>query len=371
MKKISILLIITLFIYGGALEAGEISSKGEINSWVTYNDDSSDKWQPGLRYIPEIDLAHELSNGKNLDAEVSVKLSTTAPLDNLVELEENVTAKLYRGWLRYSTEQFELRAGLQKINFGSAKVLRSLMWFDSLDARDPLGLTDGVYGLLTRYYFLDNANIWVWGLYGNDDLKGIETFKTDKDKMEFGGRYQFPVSKGEMAFTYNHRFLDKDYWNSKMTEVMSGGGENRYGIDGNWDIGVGLWFEAAASEIKINSDDSGWEKFLTVGTDYTFDIGSGLHVLYEHFIKSTELEIDNQSQDTSLSAVLLDYSLNTLDTLKAIGYYDWKKEKVYSFLSWQRTYDNWLINLSLFKSAKSDTSLYSGKGIVCMVAYNY
>jgi len=55
-------------------------------------------------------------------------------------------------WIRLSTKQFELRAGLQKINFGSATLLRPLMWFDKIDPRDPLQLTDGVYALLARYY---------------------------------------------------------------------------------------------------------------------------------------------------------------------------------------------------------------------------
>jgi hypothetical protein len=52
---------------------------------------------------------------------------------------------------------------LQKINFGSASMLRPLMWFDQMDPRDPLQLTDGVWGLLGRYYFLNNANIWLVG----------------------------------------------------------------------------------------------------------------------------------------------------------------------------------------------------------------
>ena len=48
-------------------------------------------------------------------------------------------------WLRLSTSRFEARVGLQKINFGSATLFRPLMWFDSLDPRDPLQITDGVY----------------------------------------------------------------------------------------------------------------------------------------------------------------------------------------------------------------------------------
>jgi len=59
---------------------------------------------------------------------------------------------------------------LQKINFGSATLFRLLMWFDRIDPRDPLKLTDGVYGLLLRYYFHNNTNIWLWGLYSITNL---------------------------------------------------------------------------------------------------------------------------------------------------------------------------------------------------------
>ena len=86
-----------------------------------------------------------------------------------------------------------VRGGLQKINFGSANLLRPLMWFDQIDPRDPLQLTDGVWGILGRYYFLNNANIWVWGLIGNDQRKGWEVIPSVKNKPEFGFRVQMPI----------------------------------------------------------------------------------------------------------------------------------------------------------------------------------
>ena len=110
--------------------------------------------------------------------------------------------------MKFSGDQFEVRAGLQKINFGSASMLRPLMWFDQIDPRDPLQLTDGVYVLLGRYYFLNNANIWVWALYGNDSRKGWEQIPSLKKVPEFGGRLQLPVSHGELGTTYHYRVAD-------------------------------------------------------------------------------------------------------------------------------------------------------------------
>src|SRR6056297_139890 len=96
----------------------------------------------------------------------------------------------YRLWAKLSGNQFELRAGLQKINFGSARMIRPLMWFDRMDPKDPLQLTSGVYGLLGRYYFLNNANIWAWALYGNNETKGLEIVPSVKNSFEYGGRVQ-------------------------------------------------------------------------------------------------------------------------------------------------------------------------------------
>lgn len=116
--------------------------------------------------------------------------------------------KPYRGWIRLSTEKFELRLELQKISFGSAMLFRPLMWIDRIDPRDPLQLTDGVYAVLARYNFLSNANIWLWGLYGNNDTKGWELSPTEKKTLEYGGRAQSPLWTGEFGVTYHHRRAD-------------------------------------------------------------------------------------------------------------------------------------------------------------------
>lgn len=338
---------------------------GQASVWSV----STDEGQLGLRYIPEISASQKVGEGKNIDADISVNLFSRAHFNSLEEFGENADAKLYRLWLRYSTAQYEMRLGLQKINFGPAKILRSLMWFDRLDVRDPLELTEGVYGLLGRYFFLNNANIWIWGLYGNDELKGLEIFETAEDSLEFGGRYQFPVPRGEMAFSFHHRNIDKEFWKGKMLRSMTNGTENRYAIEGSFDVGVGLWFEGSAGEIKVGARESLWNTFLTLGTDYTFDIGPGIHVLYEHFIESIDSEKSGEDERYALSALSIDFSIGLLDNLNAIGYYDWKEKEAHYYLGWQRTYDNWLINLSVFSSPGDGEDIYSGSGVLFMLAY--
>ena len=367
MKKGKIVVIaFILWVFGHFyVYAQSVSSKGLFSGWVTVTDETD----IGFRYIPELEVSRPLGNGKSIDADIAINSYALIPLKSPKDAEDNSDLKLYRLWVRYSESQFEARLGLQKINFGPAKIMRTLMWFDQLDVRDPLQLTDGVYGLLTRYYFLNNANVWLWGLYGNDAFKGLEFVETEVNNLELGGRYQFPVPRGEFAFTYHQRWVDQADWNKEMTTIMSDGLEDRYAIDGNWDVGIGLWFEASTGAIKIDQDNKLRQNNLTIGTDYTFE--PGIHMLYEHFIQSIDSKAEDIDETNNFSALSMDYNFSIINSVNAIGYYDWDRGKVYSYLNWQRTYDNWKINVIGFSNRKDSDNVFSGKGVQFMVTYNY
>lgn len=352
-----------------ASEDEPITLNGQATVWSIVGD----RPQSGIRYIPKITILDSTYERSKVDSEVSFNAYATdsSPLNALSSSQINKMVKFYRTWARYSTAHFEARAGLQKINFGPAKIFRPLMWFDRVDPRDPLQLTDGVYAMLLRYYFPNNANMWAWTLYKNEGLKGLEIYTTDKAKMEFGGRYQLPAHKGEFAFTFHQRQIDISDWRSKMVTPMTDGRECRYALDGMWDIGIGVWFEAAVSKVFISNSNSMWQKYLTIGGDYTFDIGTGLHVLGEHLLRSANTTLNSQDYSRGMTALEVDYNLNVLDTVKAIEYYDWNASKLYSYIGWQRTLDDWMINLSYFSSRQDATGMFGGNGIMAMITYNH
>jgi hypothetical protein len=214
---------------------------GQTSGWALYNDSRPQQAQVGLRFLPELNGNMPLSGTWQLDSELSVHtlaFYTRTRQSVARELE----LKPYRLWLRLSKPQMELRVGLQKINFGSASILRPLMWFDRIDVRDPLQLTDGVYGALARYYFLNNTNIWIWGLYGNTARKGWEILPSAKNSFEYGGRVQWPLVKGEIGVSTHWRRLDT---NKGYLSHAASVPEQRWAVDGKWDLGVGLWFESA------------------------------------------------------------------------------------------------------------------------------
>ena len=195
-----------------------------------------------LRFIPEIKFtlaptrAGSSGRGLTLDGEISADAYGSLLLVSNGPADTSGDIKPYRGWLRLSTSRFEARAGLQKLSFGSAALFRPMMWFDSLDPRDPLQLTDGVYALLLRYYAKSNANFWAWGLYGNDDRRGFDLAPPDKKTPEFGGRIQVPLFKGEIGATYHHRKAAIDGIVPIMDPVsplpIPPVPEDRFGIDG-------------------------------------------------------------------------------------------------------------------------------------------
>ena len=358
--------------------AQSVSVQGQVSTWFTLNDTDPSTPGVGVRYVPSLSLEHQLTDSRLLDGEVSLNAYGFGESPGWHDLDTTGRLKPYRVWARFKTSRFEARGGLQKINFGSALLLRPLRWFDSVDPRDPLQITEGVYGLLVREYLPRNYTVWAWGLYGNDHLKGLEVSPTRERTPEFGGRFQAPLAKGEIAFTTHHRRADLS---KGLTTIVAGedptARESRYGLDGKWDIGVGIWFEGAAirqTRPALPSVDSG---ALTLGADYTFGLGNGLHVLGEYFVQETSGDLS-----TRFSAVSVNYPLGLLDSLSAILYVDTARSDVYRFINWQRTYDSWQFyfmgfwnprQLAIFSQTATSVGRnpLSGRGIQIMAVFNH
>jgi hypothetical protein len=369
-----------LLVLAGGLRAQDASLKGQFSGWLALNDEKPSTPRFGLRYLPTFSLGRAGEKTLSLDTELAVNVFASAAAPDWRDFQAEGRVKLYRLWLRLSSSRFEARLGLQKINFGSASLFRPLMWFDRLDPRDPLQITDGASGLLLRYYFLNNANFWLWGLYGNDEPKGWESAPTARRTPEFGGRVQWPLFKGEMAITFHHRQAD-------LGRNLSGSSllldpvvpEERLALNGKWDAGIGLWLEGSILKQRSREIPFPCQTALTLGADTTFGLGNGLTVLAEHFLREDSARVLGRGQSWRFSGLSLRYPLGLLDTLSGIVYYDWKNRDLYSFLSWQRTYDRWgwyvigFWNPSRFQifSTQAGSNIFSGKGFQVMIVINH
>ncbi|MDZ7335363.1 MAG: hypothetical protein ONB32_09390 [candidate division KSB1 bacterium] len=380
MKKSFTFALITLSI---ALEcvAQTWDHRGQLSGWTTINGKQIDRSEVGLRYLPELSIERSLSCSFSFSSDMALNVFGSGRFEGWNKFNTSLRIKPYRLWLRFASHQFEGRIGLQKINFGSATLIRPLMWFDQVDPRDPLQLTDGVYALLLRYYFLNNVNCWFWALYGNAETKGWELIASDRKKIELGGRWQLPIYKGEMGLSFHHRQLDL-----KKVQLIRGIPlrtksipEYRLGVDGKWDAGIGIWLEAALIYQKIDLPDMKYQRSMTIGLDYTFNLGNGLHGILENFAYETADQAFGSGETLKLSALSLGYPISLLDRITGMIYYDWKNETWYRFISWQRSYDRWQFFLIGFWNPerfqiyqhRSGENLFAGKGARMMFIFTH
>jgi len=383
-------IIFYIFIAFISAHSAEWSFRGQASALGTGSFEVLDRSQIGLQYIPEASLAHPIGENHLLDAAISANTSTSYRFD---QQQGESKLDMYRLWLRWSGSQYEARLGLQQIKFGPGMILRPLMWFDRIDPRDALQFSKGVYAGLFRYYFINNANIWLWSVLGRSEAKGLELVASEDNKIEYGARLQYPMQTGELAITYYHRTADiNSLFPDNLSFNLDPAPEHRFALDGKWDIAIGLWFEAVVMQKEITlpypipglfSSDAGnrlYSKYLMVGADYTLGLGNGLHILGEHMIMDLSDQLDRVGERYDFSAVLADYPISLWDMCMAIIYYDWEHSDWYNYITWRRTYDNWSINAGLFWNPENpsfigrDTSnifIGAGRGFQIMLIYNH
>ncbi|MDD8026971.1 MAG: hypothetical protein PHI34_10670 [Acidobacteriota bacterium] len=375
-----LMLVLCLLTSRLAASGAEIDFRGQISFWLAGHDRPSAEGAAGIRYLPAFSLKKDLGHGSSIDAEVSINTYASLRGPTIAAASGSADFKPYRLWARFTTARFEARLGLQKINFGPALLLRPLMWFDRIDPNDPLQLTDGVYGLLLKYTFPGDANVWLWGLLGNDETKGWEAVPTKRDEPEFGGRVQVPLGPGEAAVSYHHRRMDSARSPLTLPEGEAAiVPEDRIAVDGKWDLGVGLWFEAVWT--RQGWTEAPWknQKTLTLGADYTFGLGNGLHVMAEHLEADFGGDLLGQGSRRSLTAFSADYPISLLDRLRAVVFRDWTSGDWYRIVTWQRTYDRWSFYVLGFwnpetyaiPSAGGTSNLFAGRGFQIMIVYNH
>lgn len=376
-KKLTILIIV-ICASVSVKSQDSLRFSGQLSSWMNLNLSTDLPLWGGARYIPQADYGISTKSGKLFDAELSVNLSGTAGMRPFDSLNTGGVIKPYRAWVRYSGEQFEIRLGLQKLNFGSALMLRPLMWFDQIDPRDPLQLTSGVWGLLGRYYFLNNANAWLWVLYGNKERTGWELMKSNRKIPELGGRIQLPVPAGEIAFTYNHRLADSR--ETPGTVIADDKiPEDRFGFDAKWDLKAGLWIEGSFTHKRRDLGYLTNQLILNAGTDYTFGIGNGIYAAAEHLVFTYDEKPFAFSQPSHFTLVTLSYPAGLIDRISTMVYYGWRDRDIYSFVTWQRQFDRislylmayWNPEIYQLAAQYSSQAIYAGKGIQIMFVFNH
>ncbi len=373
------LLILLLTMSFCSMGQQKVEFDGQFIMVGSYSPDNQLEGFLGARYIPELSYLIPLDSAQTsfFDFEASANINGNALFSPFDTTNFDGNIQPYRIWGRYNTKQFELRVGLQKIDFGSATLLRPIQWFNQIDPRDPLQLTNGVYGVLGRYYFLNNANIWLWTLYGNEKTRGFDAIETNKNIPEFGGRIQYPTKKGEIAFSYHHRSANST--SVAFVPQFEKIPEHRVGLDGKWDVGVGLWFESA---FIYKTKDLGFlthQALFNVGTDYTFGVGNGVNVVLEHLVIASDNKFLGMENTANITATLINYPLGFFDNISGVFLYNWTAEN----FTFNINYNHQFKKISAYVMAYYNPSAisgiqqndlvnqFSGPGIRVMIVYNH
>lgn len=376
----NLFLLFVFFLYTFSIKAGidslSISLNGQAVAWTTISFQDPVVLQPGGRFVPTLLGKYKISGNKSLDFEASANLNGTLNFSNN-ELSSTYQLNPYRIWARYFTDKYELRAGLQKINFGSAKIFRPLMWFDEMDVRDPFQLTKGVFGLLGKYFFENNSNLWLWALYGNDKPKGFEYIGTQQKTPELGGRYEFPLGPGEFGVAVHTR---KTISYDPLVIDLNGKNEGRIGFNGKWDVGVGLWVEGSFNFTEYSSYVPERTSMLNAGMDYTFPLGNGLGASLEYFRIDASKTMFSPGNSINTFGLMLNYPLNLEEQLGAMFFTIPSQNLYMRYLSYSKSLDN--ISFYVFgywnpdayfsiSQLNSNTQLFMGKGLQLMMSYNF
>lgn len=375
-----LLVICSLQVFSQA-DSSKVHLNGQLVGWTTAQFENPFVLQPGGRFVPALTGKFAKNDSSAFDFEASLNINGNVTFQKGANTLSTGDIKPYRVWARYSTANFEIRAGLQKINFGTAKLFRPLMWFDGMDVRDPLQLTDGVYGVLGKYYFKNNANIWAWTLIGNENRKGWEMFGSEKWKPEVGGRIELPMPKGEIALTTHYRKVHAVNMLSSLWNDYRLLNENRIGLDGKWDLGVGLWFESSTTITERNSIlIPRYQDMWNVGVDYTIPLGNGIGATVEYLRYHAGNEFFVHGNAMNLLGTMLSYPLTITDNLSAMLFYLPGQDKLFNYVSWSRMMDKWSFyaigfwnpkDVQLLTAQTGSQNLFAGKGLQVMVSYNF
>ncbi len=352
MKKLLFLLWILI---SASWLAAQESGISVTNSFTSQNQAFFARELPdseaALSWKPELFAEYFPLPRLRLSAEMSMDNSLRMVFDG-EDSSQDLDFEPYRAWGGISYRSTELKAGLQHIRMGVAQILRPLQWFDTLVPGSMLGETEGVEAL-TLTHFFPNPDLRLWAMPAAEDAKGAEILASRDGTWEFGGRMGWINPLGETGLSYHHREVEDHY-------SGEGVAEHRVGLDQRVDGFMGGWLEAAytAQDEAIQAPTPmGYQVMpknrisLTLGGDYTFDIGNGLYLLMEQNVQLQGAEPVEYDEARFFGALLMNYPLGVLDGLHFLASYEYEEQRGIASISWRRAYDYLSWDLSLILDA--------------------
>ncbi|MDT8445638.1 MAG: hypothetical protein RRB13_01920 [bacterium] len=341
----------------GLVEAQNWAYRGEA-AFVSQGmvDQKTSDWQ--LRYLPQWELEGAGERAWAWDAQLAGYLYHQQTNAQALETE----AELLRAWGRVFDPNTELRLGLQELSFGPAVLLRSLQWFDQKDPLDPTGFTKGVKGALLRVSTKENSTFWLWSLGGNQDLYALTPYASEKHRVEWGGRAQLSFEALEAGLTLHRRTLSLPGQESVP--------ESRLALDAKADFTyLGAWVEGVGLTRAREGPSAQDERWGTLGMDTSINWLEGLLLTAEHYRKDTRSGGAAWNRSAQSNALMASLGFGLLDNYRISWFTTEEPQAQQARFDWQRSYDNLLWNLSVFKLNTNQDDARWGAGLV--VQYNH
>ena len=111
---------------------------------------------------------------------------------------------------------------------------------------------------------------------------------------------------------------------------------------------VGAWFEAAFSRRDTDRLVPRWLNLATLGADYTFGVGNGLHALIEHMVANSTDDFFTLGEVSNATGLSLSYPAGYIDRLSAIAFYAWDGGGYSQHVAWDHYWERLSLNVSLF-----------------------
>ena len=354
-----ILFVFIIFIYKVPLCGQSDFLKGQFWTVGLKEYDASSKqtsFESTLGYIPTLSLSRDLSKFSFIDFEWAYRFDRKYSSSSLISKFE----KNHRFWIRYSTEKFEGRIGLQKIVFGPSQILRSLSWFDTFNLKDPTEQTDGVESLRLRYYPSNSVSYWGW------------VIRDKFNNYSVGCRSEISTNIGEWGFTLHHDPSDSLQFIGQ-TGILINQPNNRVALDFRYDGAIGFWKESnivLSNKKKVGA--------YTFGIDYTLPIISGIYLMMEIMhIKNYQTTSKN-----TYAAFMASVPMGAVNQIMFISQADYNKNHSYNHIRWSTTYDSFSLNLIVSINPKrsdynfsnmnfSDSQFGFNTGLQLIFIYNH
>ena len=104
---------------------------------------------------------------------------------------------------------------------------------------------------------------------------------------------------------------------------------------------------------------------------------------YRRYINGIAAVITRVLREEQFTLMMASIPIGFMNQVMGLVQYDWKNERLYNFLMWQRTYDNFSLNAILYANPKREvyqpgipvalpeTLTGFGTGIQFMIVYNH